>query len=324
MAVAAPALGPVTRGGRSPGTARAWRRKQRREWRRRHLWFPLEGAIIGALVAVGGRLPIDWMSAFGAVAGRLAGRLAPRAVRNPEVRLRALGWSPEAANATARDVVAAFGRTFAEYAVVHRLWQAGRVAVAGGEHLVAARQSGRPVIFVSGHFANWEVLLVAAAGQGFRIANFYRPQANVAIDVLLQRIRLRSVSGLLRKGHHGVREALAYLRTGGAVGILVDERSGGQVSAPAKAGGPGAPLRIAVRLAEASGAVLLPVHIRRLGGARFMLTCGAPVLPDPIADAAVEASVARSIDRWLADRIAERPQDWAWLSRVDDLPERLR
>ncbi|MCB9958226.1 MAG: hypothetical protein H6843_06365 [Rhodospirillaceae bacterium] len=308
---------------RAAAWARHHRRRSRRAWRQRNIVFPLEAGLARAILAMGRRMPIDWVSGFGGFCGAVASRLIPRLVRDIEGRLAELGWPAEAARHGAREAVINFGRTLAEYAVVQRLWDAGRVRVDAPDAVEAAMRSGRPVVVVSGHFSNWEALLVTAAGIGLRIGVFYRPQKNPVIDGILKRIRRRFVTALMEKGQRGLRDAVTHLRDGGAVGILVDERSGGEVTMPSKSDEPGLPLRIAVRLARTNGAVLLPVRLAREGGARFVLTSAAPLALPATASVSDELAVARWIDRWLASQVAARPQDWAWIGRVDGLAARL-
>ena len=45
-----------------------------------------------------------------------------------------------------------------EFSVLDRLWREGRIAVEGGEHLLAARAAGKPVIVMGLHVNNWEVI----------------------------------------------------------------------------------------------------------------------------------------------------------------------
>ncbi|MCA8907480.1 MAG: hypothetical protein KDA64_06270 [Rhodospirillaceae bacterium] len=303
--------------------ARLARRRSRRAWRQRNFIFPLQAGLVRAALALGRRMPIDWVSAFGSFCGSLLGRLVPRMVRDIEARLIDLGWPAEAAHRGAREAVKNLGRTLAEYAVVQRLWDAGRVRNNLSEELEAALRSGRPVLVVSGHFSNWEALLVTASGIGLRIGVFYRPQKNPVIDAILKRIRRRFVTALMEKGPRGLRDAVSHLREGNAVGILVDERTAGEVSMPSKTKEPGLPLRIAVRLARASGAVLLPVRLAREGGARFVLTGATPLALPATASESDELAVACWIDRWLAAQVAAQPTDWAWIGRVDNLAARI-
>ena len=309
----------------APNGAEAKRLARRRRliWRRTHIWYPLEYALVWTLVACGRLLPIDWVSAVGGGVGRLAARVAKEQTAAVCIRLQALGWSAEAARAGAIRHWVDLGRTILEYAVVDRLWQSGRIRVDWHPALVEHLRAGRPMIFVSGHFSNWEATLVTAAGLGFRTAAFYRPQRNPHIDRLLQRIRLRSVNRLLVKGQRGLRDAVAHLRGGGAIGILVDERSANAVATPARAGAVGIPLRVTARLAKAGGATLLPLRLTRTGRARFVLKTGEPLVIAPDADEDAELAAAARLDRWIAAEIRSDPVGWAWLGRVDDLVERL-
>ncbi len=90
---------------------------------------------------------------------------------------------------------------------------------------LAAR--GGPAIFFSGHLGNWEILPHAARAHGMPVAGLYRAAQNAGVDALIRRLR-RSASGdellLFPKGAQGARQAMAHLRRGGYLALLVDQK----------------------------------------------------------------------------------------------------
>ena len=297
------------------------RRKAWQRWRRRWIRHPIEGLLAGLLIHGLRVLPIDWASALGAAAMRAYGYANPQAVRRLTTRLEAMGYPSDTATAAARRAIADTGRTVCEYAVMDRLWDAGRIEVRGFEPFRAAHEPGRPVICFSGHFANWELLPVGAVRVGLPMAAFFRPPSNRFVDDLLQRCRRRCGIGLVKKGTSGVRDAIGLLGEGGCLGILVDERVASGVPAPSL-GRPIAPaVRLLARLATRSGALLLPARIERLDGAVFRLHCSEPIDVARSDTETAVAALARQIDDWLEAQVRTRPDQWLWLPRSDRVPE---
>ena len=296
------------------------RRKAWQRWRRRWIRYPIEGLLAGVLIYGLRVLPIDWASALGAAVMRVYGYANRRVVRELATRLEAMGYPPETATGAARQAIADTGRTVCEYAVMDRLWDAGRIEVRGFEAFRAAHRPGRPIICFSGHFANWEMLPVGAIRVGLPIVAFFRPPSNRFVDEMLQRRRRRCGVGLVKKGTSGIRDAIALLSAGGCLGILVDERVASGVPAPSL-GRPIAPaVRLLARLATRSGALLLPARTERLGGATFRLHCFDPIdVAVSDSEATVDA-LARRIDDWLEAQVRARPDQWLWLPRSERLP----
>jgi KDO2-lipid IV(A) lauroyltransferase len=304
---------------RAPGLPRRTDRPGWRRWRRYWLIHPLEGALAWAIYALLRPLPVGWASAVGGLAGRAASRLAPALSGRAEANLRRA--LPGAAEAERRRAIAAMwehlGRCIAEYAVLDRLLTPDRIAVSGLESALAGRTPGRPVIFFSGHFGNWEVAPPTAVQHGLPVQVLYRPPGNRFVRRLLGRIRARCRVGLLPKSAAGARQAMRLLQAGGVLGMLVDEKTARGVPVPAlgRQMAEDGPVWHLARLAIASGAVLVPIRVLRIAGARFEVTCCPPLdLPAGEAGTAAPDLVAR-IDALLAGWVRDRPEQWLWLSQ---------
>lgn len=259
-------------------------------------------------------LPIDTCSSLGA---RLAPRLGKLA--NPVSHDRAskllTRLDPLSGHRAVDRLWANVGRTFAEFAVSHRMLRAGRVAIDGEEHLTGALNSGRPVIAVFLHLGNWEL---AEMQLGFRapgrVAVIVAPPASGARAAIAERVRSKVPADLLVHSRTVWRQGLAKLREpGGIFMVAADENAGGQVRGPSL----GRPLRTdgnigkAVRLALTTDALILPFYCERVAGAHLVSRYLEPLdfKGDPrdqdavlegvrVLDSTVEAPVLRLLDQW--------------------------
>lgn len=85
--------------------------------------------------------------------------------------------------------------------------------------------SGRPVLFVTGHYGNWEVSGYAVAMLGFPIHAIARPLDNPHLDNFFRRFRERTGQKLLAK--HGDFERMdQLLASGGVLATLADQDAG--------------------------------------------------------------------------------------------------
>jgi len=83
------------------------------------------------------------------------------------------------------------GRAFAETAVMDLLVRQNRIEVVGLERLHAIRDSGKPVVFAGGHFANIETLAATITGSGVPCQITYRAANNPYVDAQIIAARAR-------------------------------------------------------------------------------------------------------------------------------------
>jgi len=209
------------------------------------------------------------------------------------------------------------GRTFAETAVMDRLTPAsGRIDIVGAERLEAIRQSGRPVVFVSGHMANIETMAAVLVASGVPVQVTYRAANNPHVDAQIRAARARyGVRLFAPKGGDGARELLAGLARGESVALMNDQKfSEGPVvtffGQPVNAA-PG-PSRLALRF----GTVIQPMSVVRLPGVRFRVTAHEPIPLTSTGDR--QGDIARgvqAITSFIEARVREHPVDWFWVHK---------
>lgn len=263
-------------------------------------------------------LPLDCASALGGAVARGIGPflgVSKRARRNVS---RALpGLSETQIAGVVSSMWDNLGRLAAEYPHLRkiRVFEAGgRVETHGFEHVDRAVAAGRRMIFFFGHIANWEIAMLAGVQYGIPVAQIYRAGNNPLLDRMIARFR-GDEAELIPKGTVAARRAIAALRGGTHLTLLVDQKMND-----------GIPVPFFGRLAMTAPALavlalrfdcdVLPARVERLDGARFRLTVFPP-LPvtrssEPHSDAAaLMARVNAMLEMWIRDR----PEQWLWLHR---------
>lgn len=164
---------------------------------------------------------------FGSVARRLAGPLAGyrrRALRN--LLMIRPTWPEEERHRVAEGVLDNFGRSIIEtYSWREFGPRMAGVPLSGGglPHLLEARAQGRPVIFVTGHFGNYEAARQAIVHRGFQVGGFYREMNNPFVN----RHYVSALTGpgngpAFAKGKRGMLGFLRHIAGGGMAVILFD------------------------------------------------------------------------------------------------------
>ena len=190
--------------------------------------------------------------------------------------------------------------------------------VEGADVLEAQAHAAGPVLFMSGHIGNWEMLPPAVAHFGLRFSSFYRAAANPLVDALIRDLRNQAMGTevpLFAKGARGARAALAHVLRGGALGMLVDQKMNDGVEARLF-GHPAMTATALAAIALRQRCPVIPGHIERVGPARLRLVVEpALVLPDTGDRIADQMTLTQQVNDVLEKWIKAKPESWLWLHR---------
>jgi KDO2-lipid IV(A) lauroyltransferase len=264
-------------------------------------------------------LGIDGASAVGGFFGRhIFYRLPPARTARANLKAAYPDKSTDEIEQIVRAVSENLGRVVAEYPHLGKLGIGpnGRIEVEGVEHIAKAKQSGKGVMFISGHFANWEAMPVAAEKLGLEGAIVYRPPNNPFVDRYIS--GRRAAGGpkeQISKGAQGTRRIFTLLRRGKCIFMLVDQKTWEGVPAPffgREVMTTPAPASLALKL----GAILLPTSAERLGGARFRVKVYPPVEFTPTGNPDQDVlCLTAKINATIETMVRERPSQWLWIHR---------
>jgi len=189
------------------------------------------------------------------------------------------------------------------------------IQASGLENVDAAVARGKPVMFYSGHFGNWEVAALAAALYGLKLAAIYRAANNPLVDRMMIDLRRDLGADPIPKGPLGARKILAAIKAGQSLCMLVDQKMNDGIAVPFF----GRDAMTAPAIAELAlryDCTVLPARVERLPGAKFHVTVFPPhALPASGDKAADVLALMTTINATLEGWIRERPGHWFWLHR---------
>ena len=184
-----------------------------------------------------------------------------------------------------------------------------RVTGPGMAAIEAARAEGRPVILVSGHFGNYDVIRAGTIAHGFRVGGIYRALNNPYFN----RYYLRNISTigtpLFERGRRGIGEMVRFLRGGGTVAMLIDQHM--HKGEPLDFMGQTAMTALsAAEMALKYDALLVPCYgIRRKDGLTFDAVFEAPV------PHTTPVEMTQALNNSLQARIEQNIDQWFWIHR---------
>lgn len=285
------------------------------------LRYGAEAALFFAFIGLFRILGLDGASALGGFIGREIFYRMNGTMKRARNSLRAA--YPEKSEAEIEAIVKEMcdnlGRTIAEYAHFDRLSIKGddpRIEIANLDIADRVIASGKGILFISGHFANWEMMPLAAAQYGLEGGTVYRPVNNIYIDRWMARQRTTyGPKELVSKGAQGTRRIFSLLRQKKSIYILVDQKTNEGLPVPFFG-------RIAMTtpapavLALKTGAILLPASNERLEGSRFRMTVHEPIEFTPSGDHDRDVfDLTVKINDAIEKSVRYRPSQWLWIHR---------
>ncbi|HEY3322921.1 MAG TPA: lysophospholipid acyltransferase family protein [Planctomycetota bacterium] len=184
------------------------------------------------------------------------------------------------------------------------------VEVRGRENIEAALRLGRGAILCSGHYSNWELGACVVARLGYPITAVFQMQADARTNEMFVEQRARAGVTVVHT-QHGARAALRALRQNQTVALMGDRLTGGPTIGIKLFGRevrfPLGPWRIA----NVSGAALLPVFIHREPEGRFILDIGFAIECAGETPAERIAALAQGWAGCLEERLKSDPAQWA-------------
>ncbi len=263
-------------------------------------------------------LPWSLAARLGRFYGRCAGLGWPAARRVAMINLRrALGLDRAAARRFTSEVFAHLGESIADGlqcfrrrdVVLDSLYRLEDPAFT--DQLLA---DPRPKVFVMAHLGSWELTAAVVARRfGERGAAIARRVDNPFLDALVKRVRLERPGQWIEK-RGATATAVARLRAGDSIALLLDENAGRRGAFVEFFGRPASTHRSAALLALMTGAQLVAgalVRDEASGGRLFLL---AEV--EPAAELAGEAAVqdlTLRVTATLEGWIRRYPSQWRWI-----------
>lgn len=282
----------------------------------------LEAAPIRAALFVLERLgPLAASNLGGAIARTIGPLLPVTKVGDANLRLVMPELDAAARKRILLDVWDNLGRTTGEFPHLGQLkptesgpgWE-----IEGVEHLHWLREKGGPAIMISGHIGNWEMMPPLYAQHGIVMSSFFRAASNPVANEVINELRLRAAGvgvSYFAKGSAGARVAMAHLKAGGFLGMVVDQKMNDGIASPFF-GRPAMTAPAAAAFALRYRCPVIPSHVERLGPARLRFVVEAPMdLPDSGDKHADLQTLTDAINAKIEGWIRKRPGEWLWLHR---------
>ncbi|HWY65286.1 MAG TPA: lysophospholipid acyltransferase family protein [Rhizomicrobium sp.] len=281
------------------------------------LRYGAEAAIFFAFMALFRVIGLDKASRLGGWIGRnIFPLLPPDRVARANLVLAFPQKSREERDEIRRTMWDNLGRVVGEYPHLGAFSPKGedpRIGYTFPPGVTAETLMGKPLMFLSGHFANWEMMPILAHQIGFDAAAVVRPPNNPYVaDWVARQRRINGPLTLIAK-HNAARSMFAQLRGDKSLCMLVDQKLREGIAVPffgRDAMTTPAPAALALK----TGAHIIIASNRRLPGARFHVTVHEVLDFTPGGEDAKDTqALTAAITARLEDIIREDPGQWLWI-----------
>lgn len=279
----------------------------------------LEGMAVKAIFAIFSWLPLDTASKIGGwLARKIGPLLSVHRVATRNITQAFPEFSKEQVEQTLDAMWDNLGRTVAEFPHIGKMDRAAYdqiVDVKGAEHFEVMKTSDKGGIFVSGHFANWEVTPKTIATVGAPVALVYRPANNPYVDQLINDTRGNYKSDHYAKGVLGAKKIIKALRNKEFLGMLVDQKQNDGIPVPFF-GRDAMTASAVANLALKFDCPLIPIRTVRKEGARFEAHVYPPMEVTKTGEANKDAlTLMTQVNQMYEDWVREYPAQWFWVHK---------
>ena len=202
-----------------------------------------------------------------------------------------------------------YGRILSEYIFLNEFRLKDKVEIKGQEILDRIKKDNERVIFVSGHFNNFELMAMHIEKSGIDLAAIYRPLNNKFLNYFMEKIRKKHIcKNQIKKGYAGTRQLLSLFKKGCSIALMIDQR----VSEGIKSrlfNHDAFTTTIPAQFVKKFECKVVPIYIERVDDIKFRLTVDAPI---NFSKNEKIDTITLKLNSLLEKMILKNPGQWIW------------
>jgi len=212
----------------------------------------------------------------------------------------------------AKNILGNYGRIFAEYPHLKSFRNNKLnkfIKIDGLEHLKKIKNNNKPVVFISGHFNNFELMAMQIEKSGINLAAIYRPLNNMFLNQTMEKIRINYICNKqIKKGRSGTRQVLKSLKKGYSIALMIDQRvtEGSKINF---FGSLASTTTIPAQIIKKYKCDLVPIYIERRNNYYFKMYVSKPI---NISSKKTHTEISLFLNKILEKMILKNIDQWIW------------
>ena len=205
-----------------------------------------------------------------------------------------------------------YGRVFAEYMFMKdfrfgKLQQ--NIKIEGQNILEEIKNTNNQVVFISGHFSNFELMAMYLEKSGIKLSAIYRPLNNIFLNRIMEKIRKKYIcKNQIKKGIGGLKKIITLKKKNFSTALMIDQRvSEGILSNffNEKA----LTTTIPAQLVRRFNIAVVPVYIERVKGINFKIIINKPI---KFSKKISTDEITEELNKIIEKMIIKKPGLWIW------------
>ena len=205
-----------------------------------------------------------------------------------------------------------YGKIFAEYMFIKEFRNgkfSKKITIENQKILEKIKNDSSPVIFISGHFNNFELMAMHIEKSGIKLSAIYRPLNNKFLNPLMEGIRVQYIcKNQIKKGSAGTRKLVSNFKNGQSVALMIDQR----VSEGIKSkffDNPALTTTIPAQFVKKFKTKIVPIYIERLKNDNFNIKIHNPI---NFSENETLDTITLKLNKILEKMILHNPNQWIW------------
>ena len=205
-----------------------------------------------------------------------------------------------------------YGRILSEYVFLKNFRESkfeDRLEIVGQNILDEIKKEGKPVIFISGHFNNFELMAMHIEKSGVDLAVIYRPLNNKFLNSIMEKIRKKYIcKNQIKKGMRGTKQLLSFFKNNHSIALMIDQR----VSQGIKSNffkQEAYTTTIPAQFVKKFNCKIVPIYVERISKINFKLTISKPL---KYSDESTIEDITLDLNHVIEKMILKNPDQWIW------------
>ena len=205
-----------------------------------------------------------------------------------------------------------YGRIFAEYVFIKSFRNGklnSRISIEGQDILEEIKKLNQQVVFISGHFSNFELMAMHLEKVGIKLTAIYRPLNNIFLNIIMENIRKKYIcKNQIKKGIGGMKKIIHLKRQNYSTALMIDQR----VSEGIRSNffnNPALTTTIPAQLVKKFKIPVVPIFIERVNNLNFKITVSKPI---NFTDSDSIEKITNDLNKVLETMILHKPEQWIW------------
>ena len=206
-----------------------------------------------------------------------------------------------------------YGKIFAEYMFIkdfrHNEKYSAKISIENKDIIEKIKKDNEQVIFISGHFNNFELMAMQIEKLGIKLTALYRPLNNPYLNPIMEKIRKKYIcKKQVKKGISGTKDLLLDFKDGSSIALMIDQR----VSQGIRSNlfnKDALTTTIPAQFIKKFKIRIVPVHVERQRDNDFKIKFFEPV--NFSNEESIE-TITFKLNKILEEMIIKSPEQWIW------------